>query len=154
MSASRLFTYASWVAFLVTGTLFVSGLAKSGAGGGDVRHIQANVPALAVNPRGGYDSQGHYHPPNPRDVPIRIDVYDFGFAPSNTIIKAGQAIAFRGVGKQIHNIVPTTEAGKAVFRAADAEGSGRPIFNKPGVYPYMCVIHPQMKGTVTVVSHF
>lgn len=148
MSAGRLFTYATWVAFLVTGALFVRGQLRSGEG--DTRHIAAGTPGLRIQPR----DDGRYHPPPPRNVPIRVDVYEFGFAPSNTIIKVGQAIAFRGVGKQIHNIIPTSPAGQQVFRDAQEQGSARPIFRQPGVYPFACVIHPKMKGTITVVRSF
>jgi plastocyanin len=146
MSAGRLFTYATWAAFMATGTLFVTGLTRNGE---QTRHVGAGTPSLRISPPG----RG-YRPPPPREVPIRIDVYEYGFAPSNTIIKVGQAIAFHGVGNEIHSIIPASTAGYRAFRDANEQGSGRPIFTKPGVFPFTCAIHHQMKGTVTVVSHF
>jgi plastocyanin len=151
MSLGRLFTYATWAAFLITGTLFLRSVVQKNDEGAK-RHIAAGTPGLSVQP--GKPAGRRYQPPAPRDVPIRIEVYDFGFAPSNTIVKVGQAIAFKGVGKQIHNLVPTSPEGEKVFRDAQARGSARPLFKKPGVYPFTCQIHPQMRGTVTVVSHF
>jgi plastocyanin len=145
MSFRRLFHYATWAAFMVTGTLFVTGLAKRGGGN---RHIAAGTPSVQVHPR------QRYHPPPARDVPIHIDVYEFGFAPSNTIVKVGQAVAFRGVGKVLHSITPTSKAGEKFFFDAQRHGSARPIFTEPGVFPFACAIHPQMKGTVTVVRRF
>ncbi|HVE68879.1 MAG TPA: plastocyanin/azurin family copper-binding protein [Solirubrobacteraceae bacterium] len=87
---------------------------------------------------------------DPRDVPITVDVYEYGFNPSNVVIKAGHAVAWRDVGKEHHTIEPSTRAGRAPFLEASRTGSASHVFRRPGVYAYHCSIHPAMEGTVTV----
>ncbi|MDX6670941.1 MAG: hypothetical protein QOI91_1304 [Solirubrobacteraceae bacterium] len=93
-------------------------------------------------------------PFNPRDVPIIVDVYEYGFTPSNVVIKAGHAVAWRDVGKEHHTISPSSRAGRPVFLEAQRLGSAAHVFRTPGVYPYHCSIHPWMRGTVTVRRRF
>ena len=87
---------------------------------------------------------------DPRDVPITVDVYEYGFTPSNVVIKAGHAVAWKDVGKEHHTIEPSSMAGRPTFLEARRVGSAAHVFRRPGVYPYHCRIHPWMKGTVTV----
>lgn len=87
---------------------------------------------------------------DPRDVPIVVDVYEYGFTPSNVVIKAGHAVAWRDVGKEHHIIEPRSIDGRRVFIVARAQGSAAHVFRRPGVYPYHCRIHPWMRGRVTV----
>ncbi|MDX6697127.1 MAG: hypothetical protein QOE65_524 [Solirubrobacteraceae bacterium] len=87
---------------------------------------------------------------DPRDVPITVDVYEYGFNPTNVVIKAGHAVAWRDVGKEHHTIEPSTRAARGPFIEARRLGSAAHVFRRPGVYPYHCSIHPWMKGTVTV----
>lgn len=87
---------------------------------------------------------------DPREVPITVDVYEYGFTPSRVVIKAGHAVAWKDVGKEHHTIVPSSRAGRPVFIEAERLGAAPHVFRKPGVYPYHCRIHPWMKGTVEV----
>jgi plastocyanin len=99
----------------------------------------------------GGDSRGVVSKPfDPRDVPVTVDVYEYGFTPSSVVIKAGHAVAWKDVGKEHHTIVPSSRAGRPVFLEAQLAGSAAHVFRRPGVYPYHCRIHPRMKGTVTV----
>ena len=91
---------------------------------------------------------------NASDIPIVVNVYEFGFQPSRVVIKAGQAVAWRDVGDDLHTITPATKAGEKVFLKAERLGSFSHVFTQPGVYPYYCAIHRQMHGTITVVRSF
>jgi len=79
-----------------------------------------------------------------------VEVYEYGFSPSRLVVEPGEAVAWRDIGDDYHQITPSTKAGKRVFKAARNKGSARHIFRKPGLYPYYCSIHPQMRGTVVV----
>ncbi len=106
---------------------------------------------LGGEPGGGRSDGGQAGRPfDPRDVPIVVDVYEYGFTPSNVVIKAGHAVAWKDVGKEHHTIAPSSAAGWRVFLRAQREGSSAHVFPRPGVYPYHCSIHPWMRGTVTV----
>src|SRR5688500_7333484 len=52
---------------------------------------------------------------DPRDVPITVDVYEYGFNPTNVVIKAGHAVAWRDVGQEHHTIEPSTRAARGPF---------------------------------------
>lgn len=80
--------------------------------------------------------------------PIRV--FEYGFEPSNIVIKAGQVVSWRAVGEEVHTITPEGRKARQVFYAAKRLGSVRHVFKEPGVYHYFCSIHPQMRGTVTV----
>lgn len=100
--------------------------------------------------RGGASPAGAAQRFDPRDVPVTVDVYEYGFTPSNVLIMAGHAIAWKDVGKEHHTIEPSSPAGRPVFLEARRDGSAAHVFRRPGVYPYHCRIHPWMRGTVTV----
>lgn len=129
---------ASWVVAIVTGTAFVAAQLNGQPRGGSTD--------ITLGKKSGK--------PSPRDAPIPIEVFEYGFNPSKTVIKAGQAIVLRGVGKELHDVIPTTEAGQQYFDEAEEFGSSRPIFKDPGVYPIVCSIHPNMKGKIVVVKDF
>jgi plastocyanin len=83
------------------------------------------------------------------DPPARpglVDVRDFSFAPSGSDVRAGEKVTWENGGEQIHNV-----RGRGFFsRAIPAGGSYSFTFEKPGAYDYLCTLHPQMKGTITV----
>lgn len=126
-----------WLATALAAALWAVALTQGWLGGEPGR---GRAPAAGAG-EGRFD---------PRDVPITVDVYEYGFNPSNVVIKAGHAVAWKDVGKEHHTIVPSTRAGRAVFLEASRLGSAAHVFRKPGIYRYHCSIHPQMRGTVTV----
>lgn len=83
---------------------------------------------------------------------VFVDVYEYGFQPSNVFIRVGNPVAWRAVGEEPHVITPSSKPGELTFFRAKALGSSRHTFTRPGVFPYHCSIHPQMTGTVTVID--
>jgi plastocyanin len=83
-------------------------------------------------------------------APVNVRVYEYGFEPSRLLLKAGQVVVWRNIGKELHNITPRSKQGVRIFRAAARRGTTRHLFTKPGTYPYFCSIHTQMKGQVVV----
>lgn len=133
-----------WAPFLVTTAFALSwaaALTQGWLGGSADAPFRPPPGAYVVDPNKRFD---------PRDVPITVDVYEFGFTPQNVVILAGHAVSWKDVGKELHTITPSTPAGRVVFLAARRQGSASHVFRKPGVYPYYCAIHPDMRGTVTV----
>ena|SRR5437764_890287 len=83
-------------------------------------------------------------------APVPIHVYEYGFEPSAAVVKVGQVVVWKNVGKQLHIVTPSTRAGIRIWHDAEARGSARHIFNRVGVYPYYCSIHPWMRGRIVV----
>ena len=107
---------------------------------GHSAHDKASLPL--AHPRSPYSQQ-----------PVVVNVFEYGFQPARVVIRAGQAVAWRDVGKQFHVVTATTAAGRSVFEAAKEMGSASHVFKAPGRYPYHCALHPQMRGVVVVRRH-
>jgi plastocyanin len=89
-------------------------------------------------------------PPEEKIPPVFVHVFEYGFEPSRVIIKTGQGIVWRNIGKELHNIAPRSLSGETVWKAAQRRGTTRHVFTKPGTYPYFCTLHTQMRGRVVV----
>jgi plastocyanin len=96
-------------------------------------------PSALLEPRSAYSQE-----------PVVVDVYEYGFQPATVVIRAGQAVAWKDLGKQFHVVTASTRAGRKVFRLARDFGSSSHVFTKPGRYPYHCALHPRMRGVVEV----
>jgi Copper binding proteins, plastocyanin/azurin family len=75
---------------------------------------------------------------------------DFFFSPSSVSIAVGDTVTWRNTGEAPHNA--TADDGS--FRTPDLNQgqSASHTFDSAGSFSYICTIHPQMKGTVRVLS--
>jgi plastocyanin len=73
---------------------------------------------------------------------------DFMFAPAAITVRAGTTVTWINRDEEPHTVVSDT----GLFRsgALDTNQSFSFRFDKPGVYHYLCSIHPRMVGTVVV----
>ena len=81
---------------------------------------------------------------------IKVRAYEFGFEPTNLVVKVGYPVSWRAVGEQQHLVTPSDRGARWIFYRAARRGAARHVFNDPGVYAYYCSLHPKMRGTVTV----
>ncbi len=73
-----------------------------------------------------------------------------GFNPGNFTVKAGTTVTWFNADAATHTVTSTT----GVFDSGTFP-SGHSYsykFNTPGTFPYYCVIHPNMKGTIIVTA--
>jgi plastocyanin len=77
-----------------------------------------------------------------------IQIKDFDFKPMNVTISAGGSVTWKNLDGEPHTVTSTD----GLFRsgAIDQGESFAFKFDKPGVYNYLCSIHPKMRATVTV----
>ena len=84
----------------------------------------------------------------------QVQIKNFAFAPKSKTVKPSAMVTWRNADSAPHNATATKKvAGKVAFRtktggknaALKAKAPG-----KVGSYPYICTIHPQMKGTLVV----
>jgi plastocyanin len=75
---------------------------------------------------------------------------DFFFSPATVSIAVGDTVTWRNNGQEPHNA--TADDGS--FKTADLNGgqSGSHTFNAAGSFSYICTIHPNMHGTVRVLT--
>jgi plastocyanin len=77
-----------------------------------------------------------------------ITIRNFDFTPMNVTIAAGGSVTWKNQDGEPHTVTSTD----GLFRsgAIDQDESFTFRFDKPGVYAYLCSIHPKMRATVTV----
>ena len=121
-------------------------------------------PALACHPRGdGTDSKGCGKGQND-DGPVaatHVDMVKRKFDPKDALasLSGGSVpITWENHDNQDHNVHITKEGDPTFDKMANdgnniAPGaSGTFTFTSVGLYPYHCMIHPGMKGTMTINS--
>ena len=84
----------------------------------------------------------------PTPTSATVPIKNFAFMPMSTTIAAGGSVTWKNMDGEVHTVVSTD----GLFRSGglDEDDSFTFKFTKPGVYKYICSIHPQMKATVVV----
>ena len=86
--------------------------------------------------------------PLPAFADAQVVMKNFDFAPMAVTINHGEAVVWKNLDGEPHTVVSVDGA----FRSAalDQNDTFRFTFAKPGVYKYLCSIHPKMMATITV----
>jgi plastocyanin len=86
--------------------------------------------------------------PGTASADVQIMVKNFMFSPMALTITHGTTVTWTNFDGEPHLVVSID----GIFRspALDQNNSFSFKFDKPGTYKYLCTIHPQMKGTITV----
>jgi len=83
--------------------------------------------------------------------PNDVDVANFAFTPSTLTVKAGTTVTWHfDQASSPHNVVSLSTP--QAFNSGTPKGKGTYSFTfaTPGTYPYLCQVHPTMRGTVVV----
>ncbi|MGA9635114.1 MAG: cupredoxin family copper-binding protein [Solirubrobacterales bacterium] len=79
-----------------------------------------------------------------------VTIGDFFFSPASVTVAVGDTVTWRNSGQAPHNAT----ANDGSFKTPDL-GNGQSAshtFSQPGTFSYICTIHPNMHGTVRVLS--
>ena len=79
-----------------------------------------------------------------------VNMGDFFFSPTSVTIAVGDTVTWHNSGQAPHTA--TANDGSFDTGTINAGGSGSHTFNSAGTFSYICTIHPNMKGTVRVLS--
>jgi len=79
---------------------------------------------------------------------ISVTIENFDYSPMELDIKPGTTVVWKNLDGEPHTIASTD----GMFRspALDQNDSYSFTFSRPGVFKYICSIHPKMKATITV----
>lgn len=80
-----------------------------------------------------------------------ITIQNFAFHPSSDTVKPGATITVTNKDSVVHTLTSTSSP--VAFNAGDIQPGQSKTFTaptKPGTYPYFCMIHQYMTGTLTV----
>jgi plastocyanin len=105
------------------------------------------VLSFVLSGCGGSGSSGPPTTLGPND----IEVADFTFAPPTLTVKVGTTVTWHfDQPSAPHNVVSLTTP--VLFNSGTPKGTGTYsfTFTTPGTFPYLCQIHPEMKGTIIV----
>ncbi|MEH2176929.1 cupredoxin domain-containing protein [Nostoc sp.] len=79
-----------------------------------------------------------------------VKIRNFKFEPANLAIAVGKTVQFINVDEEPHTATATD--GTFNSKALDTNQTWNYTATKPGTYPYICSVHPFMKGTLTVTQ--
>lgn len=80
---------------------------------------------------------------------VEVKIENFTFNPGALTVKAGTKVSWENYDDIPHSIV-ASRAG-VHSRALDTDETFDFTFATPGTFDYICGLHPQMKGTITVL---
>lgn len=83
-------------------------------------------------------------------TPASVDVADFSFGPAAVEIAAGGSVEWTNTGVAPHTV--TAKDGTFDSGMLEPGRTFRQTFAEPGSYAYVCAVHPDMVGTVRVVT--
>ena len=77
-----------------------------------------------------------------------IIMKNFDFSPMAVTVARGATVVWKNKDGEPHTVVGLDGS----FRSAafDQDETFKFTFTKPGIYKYLCTIHPKMTGTITV----
>ena len=79
-----------------------------------------------------------------------VTMRDFSFSPGTVTIHVGDTVAWHNSGQAPHNA--TGSGGSFSTQTINGGQSTSHTFSSAGTFSYICTIHPQMHGTVRVLS--
>ena len=79
---------------------------------------------------------------------VTVKIRNFKFEPANLAIAVGKTVQFINVDEEPHTATATDGAFDS--KALDTDQTWNYTATKPGTYPYICSVHPFMKGMLTV----
>jgi plastocyanin len=109
--------------------------------------------AAAAGACGGGGSSKVATPPDAKpDVIVRVvdDAKTTGaFSPKSQPVRAGGIVAWTNESGAVHNVTFAKSGPKSSSTFSKGQ-TFKATFPKAGTYPYVCTIHPAMKGEVVV----
>lgn len=79
---------------------------------------------------------------------VEVSIQGFAFNPASVEVSSGDTVKWTNTDSAPHIIKGSTFESRSLAKGDTYEF----VFTEPGVYDYVCSIHPSMKGTVTVVE--
>jgi plastocyanin len=79
---------------------------------------------------------------------VQVTIRNFDFAPMAVTVPVGGQVTWKNLDGEPHTVTSTDGAFRS--QALDEADTYTFKFTKPGVYQYICTIHPRMRATVTV----
>ena len=125
-----------------------AGNASKPDGSGGTTDLAAARQTTSVDPAGGTGPRRKWKAQTASSVTVRMD--DFFFSPASVTVAVGDTVTWHNTGKAPHTA--TANDGSFDTGTVNSGGSASHTFNSAGTFSYVCTIHPNMHGTVRVLS--
>jgi plastocyanin len=79
-----------------------------------------------------------------------IVIANFKFVPQTLTVAPGTSVTWDNRDEEPHNIVNVDQPRRFRSQAIDGGEKYTFVFDQPGIYKYICAVHPHMEGTVIV----
>lgn len=79
-----------------------------------------------------------------------VSIQNFAFSPASLTVKVGTTVTWTNQDSDAHTVTSQGSGGPLNSAPLNTGKSYSYTFTKPGVYSYLCTIHPFMVATVTV----
>lgn len=90
-------------------------------------------------------------PSGPRQpAAVTVDVNDMKFSPATVTVKVGDMVTWKFSDKAPHAVQGIGDVALGINSPIIHKGEWSYTFTTPGTYRYLCPLHPDMKGSVTV----
>ncbi|MBB5914695.1 plastocyanin [Nocardia transvalensis] len=86
----------------------------------------------------------------PQSTTTTVQADDMKFSPAAITVPAGSTVTWKFSDKVPHAVQGIGDAAMGVNSPILTQGEWSHTFTTPGTYRYMCPLHPEMRGTVTV----
>ncbi|MFC6009638.1 plastocyanin/azurin family copper-binding protein [Nocardia lasii] len=83
-------------------------------------------------------------------IALTVAVGNMKYAPADAKVKVGDTVTWKFDDKVPHNVQGIGDRAMVLNSPIMDKGEWFYTFTQPGVYRYMCTLHPDMRGTITV----
>ncbi len=130
---------------VLTGFTVVAALLVAGCGGGDSGTAATTTkrppqPTTTITQPTG----------DQKPAAVIVHVGDMKFAPAEVTIKAGETVTWKFTDKVPHTVQGIGDKAMGINSPIIDKGEWSYTFTVPGSYRYLCSLHPEMRGTITV----
>ncbi|MBH0777526.1 cupredoxin domain-containing protein [Nocardia bovistercoris] len=127
---------------IVTAVLLCAAVASSGCGSDEsASTATTSAAASAANPT----SAG---PRESAAVTVRVD--DMKFSPAEVTVQVGDTVTWKFSDRFPHSVQGMGDKAMGINSPIYNTGEWSYTFTSAGSYRYLCSLHPEMRGTVTV----
>ncbi|WP_330252342.1 plastocyanin/azurin family copper-binding protein [Nocardia sp. NBC_00565] len=128
---------------IAAGFVLAATLLLSGCGSGE--------PNKAASTTAKTTSQAASSTPGEKKTAaVTVGVQDMKFSPAEVTVKVGDTVTWKFKDSVPHTVQGIGDKAMGINSPIFDKGEWSYTFFAPGTYRYLCSLHPQMRGTVTV----
>ncbi|WP_336085257.1 cupredoxin domain-containing protein [Nocardia sp. SSK8] len=127
---------------VLTGVLAAATLFTAGCSGSD---DDSAKPTRTPRPVNTTTTTTHSGP-----TALTVDVSGMKYSPADATIKVGETVTWKFSDKAPHNVQGIGDKAMGINSPIIDKGEWSYTFTQPGTYRYLCTLHPDMRGTITV----